>query len=64
MKKTFQLGDSHFGKSVELVVDGDNKYILKPRCGNVEIAFEAFLSELKQEGFPFVPECEQNHTGL
>ena len=58
MKKTFQLGDSHFGKSVELVVDGDNKYILKPRCGNVEIAFEAFLSELKQEGFPFVPECE------
>ncbi len=58
MKNTLQLGDSHFGKSVELVVDGDNKYILKPRCGKIEKAFEAFLSEIKQGGFPYVPECE------
>ena len=58
MTKKFQLGDSHFGKFVELVKDGENKYIIKPRSGLVEKAFEAFLSELKQGGFPYIPECE------
>ena len=58
MKEKFQLGDSHFGKFVELVKDGENKYIIKPRSGLVEKAFEAFLSELKQGGFPHIPECE------
>ncbi|MEE3450589.1 MAG: DUF4135 domain-containing protein [Acutalibacteraceae bacterium] len=58
MKETFQLGDSHFGRFVELVKDGENKYIIKPRSGLVEKAFEAFLSELKQGGFPHIPECE------
>lgn len=53
------LGDSHGGKSVELVIDGEEKYLLKPKSADIQSAFEAFLAELSREGFPFVPECEK-----
>ncbi|MBQ9673103.1 MAG: DUF4135 domain-containing protein [Ruminococcus sp.] len=52
------LGDQHFGKQVELVIDGTTKYLFKPRDARVEKALEAFLLALEQKGFPFVPACE------
>lgn len=58
MGKRIALGDKHFGKQVELVLENGNKYLLKPRNACVEKALEAFLLLLKQEGFPFTPECE------
>lgn len=56
--KKLSLGDQHFGKSVELVYDGTTLYLFKPRGARVEKAFEAFLSALKQEGFPYIPSSE------
>lgn len=58
-KQPIALGDRHHGKQVSLVSDGKNKYLFKPRQASAEKALEAFLSLLEQEGFPFVPACEQ-----
>lgn len=57
--KRVALGDRHHGKQVTLVSDGKNKTLFKPRQASAEKALEAFLSHLEQEGFPFVPACEQ-----
>ena len=56
--KKYNLGDQHFGKSVELIDDGTTKHLLKPRDARVEKALGAFLKTLKQEGFPFLPSSE------
>ena len=52
-------GDRHGGKQVELVADGKTAYYRKPRSARTETALEAFLLKLKQEGFRFLPACEQ-----
>ena len=57
-KKIIPLGDSHGGKQVSLIVDGETKYLWKPRPACAEKGLEAFLLLLKQEGFPFIPASE------
>ena len=57
-KKSIPLGDKHCGKQVELITDGEVKYLFKPRSACAERGLEAFLLTLEQEGFPFLPACE------
>ncbi|MBR0413068.1 MAG: DUF4135 domain-containing protein [Eubacterium sp.] len=52
------LGDKHGGKQVSLIIDGETKYMFKPRAACAEKGLEAFLLKLKQEGFPFLPSSE------
>lgn len=57
-KQCIPLGDRHDGKRVSLIIEGETKYLFKPRNACAEKGLEAFLLQLKQEGFSFLPECE------
>ncbi len=58
-EKRIAAGDRHNGRQVEIVYDDSGVYVYKPRSAEAELAFEAFLSKLKQKGFPFIPEIER-----
>lgn len=49
------LGDTHNGKAAALIEKDGSVFIRKPRSAEIELAFNAFLSRLKEEGFLYLP---------
>lgn len=49
------VGDKHNHKATILVEDHGRKWIRKPGDATIETAYKAFLSNLKEKGFLFVP---------
>lgn len=49
------LGDTHNGNATALIQKNGSLFIRKPRSAEVELAFNAFLSRLKEEGFLYLP---------
>lgn len=54
-EKITVLGDSHGGKATALVEKDGLRFVRKPRSAATERAWEAFLLNLKTEGFLYIP---------
>ncbi len=54
-EKITAIGDIHNGAAVTLVEKDGKMFIRKPRSGANELAFKAFLSELQEKGFLYLP---------
>ena len=54
-KNSNALGDTHNGKAVRFGLYKGQKCILKPRPADIEIAYDAFLSKMEEEGFLYLP---------
>ena len=52
-----KLGDKHNGNYVSLSFYNGRECIRKPRAGDIEYAFSAFLQKLEEEGFLYLPGC-------
>ncbi len=50
-----EIGDRHNGRATELVREGTDEYIRKPRTAEIERAWQTFLHSLRSEGFIFAP---------